>query len=131
MLENSHRLGLLRIDFVSTDPCSSNIDRMSKSRRISDLFYMRRLPKPPLSLPLPGTCGFHLPWYMGSTFTSVCELFVIASETLSHCSDAETLGQVPLEVVVLAYTKLLAWVQGLPSCNSRNDLNPHHVMTMQ
>ena len=67
----------------------------------------------------------------GSTFTSVCELFVIAEEALSHCPGVETLGQVPLDVVVLAYTKLLTWVRSLPSCCARNDLNPHHVMTMQ
>lgn len=112
-----------------SDP--SNVVRLSKRRSISGLFYMKRLPKPPSSLPIPGTRGFHLPWYMGSTFTSVCELFVIAEEALSHCPGVGTLGQVPVHVVVQAYIKLLAWVQSLPSCCARNDLNPHHVMTMQ
>lgn len=92
---------------------------------------MKRFPKTPLSFPIPGTHGFHLSWYMGSTFTWVCKLFAIAESAMSHCADEETLGPVPLTVAESTYGKLLEWVTDLPSCCARSDLSPHHVMTMQ
>lgn len=80
---------------------------------------------------MPGGQDFHFPWYMGSTFNSVCKLFVIAEYALSHCTNVETLGGIPPNIVEKTYSKLLEWVTDLPSCCARSDLSPHHVITMQ
>ncbi|KAL1584791.1 hypothetical protein WHR41_06595 [Cladosporium halotolerans] len=103
--------------------------RPSNIFAIANLVYQIPFPKPPLSLPIPGTYGFDLPWYMGSTFTSLCKLFVIAESALSH-SGTKALGQVPFHIVEQAYGRLLQWAADLPSCCARSEVTPHHVMNM-
>lgn len=105
-------------------------ESLPNRRSISNLVYLEPLPKPPLSLPIPGTYGFDLPWYMGSTFTSICKLFVIAESALSY-SGTKTLGQVPFHIVEQTYGQLLQWAADLPNSCARRDITPHHVMNIQ
>ncbi|KAF3764046.1 hypothetical protein M406DRAFT_73893 [Cryphonectria parasitica EP155] len=94
-------------------------------------------------LPIPGTViertnaesiAFHLPDYMGQSFTQLCRLTPIIREILGQYYDsgdriAPTLRSSP-EFAEKIYSRLLAWSDTLPLSMSRAQNMPHHAAVL-
>lgn len=108
------------------------------SRQHSLQFHSGVIEYPPY-LPIPGDGGWaagrHLPFYMGSTFTNMCDFYSIVHDIVWNYYDCDftiaPASRAKIDFAQESYFKLLRWADALPLELARAESNAHHIVIAQ
>ncbi|KAF2206179.1 hypothetical protein CERZMDRAFT_53878, partial [Cercospora zeae-maydis SCOH1-5] len=133
----ARRLGLeddAADDAPPSPTCPMSNDVRSRAHIAGYAFYYTYpAPKATPPLPIPGTPGFPMPSYMGSTFTSICKFWRLGREiVVLHAGAPESAAdRVPLAAMESKYQQLLALAAEFPSEPQHGARIPHHAAVLQ